>query len=245
MISNNQSKFIKSLHLKKSRREQNCFFVEGRINVLEALRSDYRVNAVFVCEEFEHEVSSIISKDTTFDLIKETELQKIGTYQSNNFGIAILESSDKEVAYDPNQWSLALDGISDPGNLGTIVRTADWFGIKTIYCSPESVDFYNPKVINATKGSFARVNVQYVDLSQFLKEKVVISAEMSGKNLYQFNWPSGGVILMGNESHGVSEALSLMSSNKITIPKMGKAESLNVAIATSVICAELRRLSLT
>jgi RNA methyltransferase, TrmH family len=240
MLSNSSSKFIKSLQLKKYRREHSSFFVEGRINVLEVLESNFEVISVLVTSEYVSEVKDYLKVGIELIEVKEADLAKIGTYQSNNFGLAVVRMPDENISNFNNQeWSLAFDDINDPGNLGTIVRTADWFGIKNIYCSMESVDFYNPKVINSTKGSFSRVNVHYVDLEEFLKDKEVVSAEMNGTNLHQYIWATGGVILMGNESHGVKNSLSKLCKQKITIPRVGGAESLNVAVATSIIIADL------
>ena len=240
MLSSSSSKFIKSLQLKKYRKEHSCFFVEGRINVLEVLCSDFVVKTVLVTAEYQKEVEKVVQNGVEIIVVKINDLEKIGTYKSNNFGLAVVEMPNyATIDFSVDSWSLAFDDINDPGNLGTIVRTADWFGIKNIYCSLESVDFYNPKVINSTKGSFTRVKIHYVDLAQFLADKHVVSAEMNGRDLYQFEWPKKGVLLMGNESHGVSSALSGLCSSKITIPKLGGAESLNVSIATAIICSDI------
>ncbi len=239
MLSNNNSKFIKSLQLKKHRTEHSCFFVEGRINVLEVLQSSYKVKTVLVTNEFYKEVKEFINAETELIEVKEADLEKIGTYTTNNFGLAVVYMSESKTHFDENSWSLAFDDINDPGNLGTIVRTADWFGIKNIYCSKESVDFYNPKVINSTKGSFTRVSVHYLDLDIFLKDKSVVSAEMKGTNVFDFNWSHGGVLLMGNESHGVRNSLSKICKDKITIPRIGHAESLNVAVATAIFLSDM------
>jgi RNA methyltransferase, TrmH family len=239
MISNNQSKIIKSLQLKKYRKLHSSFFVEGRLNVLEVLKSNLKIKHLFITENAENEVRDLIHEQVQLSFVTEKELEKVGTFKSNNFGLVIVEMADDEVVYDENEWCIALDGINDPGNLGTIIRTADWFGIKTIYCSLDSVDVYNPKVLNSTKGSFSRLNVKYVDLNIFLKNKVVVTAEMEGENLYDYNWGSGGVLIMGNESHGVSKDISQLCTSKITIPSFGQAESLNVGVATAIICSDI------
>jgi RNA methyltransferase, TrmH family len=242
MLSSSKSKFIKSLQLKKFRQEQNCFFVEGKINVMECLLSNFQLISLFLTHSALELIEKIIPKNVEINLVSESDLEKVGTYQSNNFGIAVLAMPQKSsVFYDENEWSLAFDTINDPGNLGTIIRTADWFGIKNIYCSADSVDVFNPKVLNSTKGSFARVNVHYLGLETFLKDKIVVSAEMNGEPLSSYNWKKGGILLMGNESHGVKKELSDLCVAKLTIPKIGKAESLNVAVATSLFCYEMKR----
>ena len=239
MISNNQSKIIKSLQLKKYRKLHSSFFIEGKINVLEALESNFVVKTVFVTLEHEELVRSKCSESVEIVSVNDKELQKVGTYKTNNFGIAILEIPLSEKTYNKDEWSIALDDINDPGNLGTIIRTADWFGIRNIYCSMDSVDVYNPKVLNSTKGSFSRVSVHYVDLNDFLTDKFTVTAEMEGESLYDFHWPKGGILIMGNESHGVSKSISELAKAKVTIPSQGKAESLNVGIATAIICSDI------
>ena len=136
---------LKSLQLKKYRKLHSSFFIEGRINVLEALDSNFVIKTVFVTKEYEDLIKDKCSEDIDIVLINEKELQKIGTYKTNNFGVAILEIPATEINYNKNEWSLALDDINDPGNLGTIIRTADWFGIKNIYCSLDSYSFTNVK----------------------------------------------------------------------------------------------------
>jgi RNA methyltransferase, TrmH family len=240
MLSNNLSKFIKSLQLKKYRAEHSCFFVEGRVNVLEVVRSNFNVKMVLVTQEFFDEVKENALPNLQIELVKESDLEKNGTFKSNNFGLAVVEiPQNTDLNYNPGEWSLAYDQINDPGNFGTIIRTADWFGIKNIYCSLDSVDLYNPKVVNSTKGSFTRVKVHYVDLNEFLADKNFVTAEMDGKNLYDFKWEQGGVILMGNESHGVDKSLSKKATVKLTIPKIGDAESLNVAVASAIFCSDM------
>ena len=144
-----------------------------------------------------------------------------------------------------SQLTIALDKVQDPGNMGTIIRTADWFGIHNIVCSSDSVDIYNPKVIQATMGSFFRVNIVYTDLKKFFSnnsELAVCGALLDGENIYKKQLTTEGtVLLMGNESKGIAEELLPFVTEKIKIPSYGKAESLNVATATAIICAEIKR----
>ena len=233
MITKNQIKLIKSLTLKKNREKHQLFVVEGIKNVAEALNSDYEVDSLFATNNW-------ITENPTIDTIKVThrELKRISNQKNPNEVLALVRIKENRTP-DTSKITLVLNDINDPGNLGTIIRTADWFGIKNLYLSKDSVDVYNPKVLNSTKGSFSRVSVHYVDLEEFLVGKVGVSAEMIGENLYDFEWPLGGVIIMGNESHGVSEKVSSLCSNKITIPSFGGAESLNVGVATSIICSDI------
>lgn len=242
MLSNSTSKFIKSLQLKKFRNAHSSFFVEGKVNVLEILTSRYSISHLLVTKEFFSLVQSLASSKTEVIEVTEKDLLKVGTFKSNTFGLAVATIPEPtSITLEPGEWAIALDDVNDPGNLGTILRTADWFGVSKVFCSLDTVDFYNPKVINATKGSFARVEVVYTDLTHLLANHVGVSAEMDGEPLYGFYWPkSGGLIVMGNESHGVSNAISALCQHQITIPKFGQAESLNVAIATSIICSDLR-----
>lgn len=139
-----------------------------------------------------------------------------------------------------NKFTLVLDGVQDPGNMGTIIRTADWFGIKNIICSADTVDVYNPKVVQATMGSLARVNIIYTELDDFISHMnlPVYGALLNGDNLYKTNFGTEGLIVMGNEGNGISPQIQQLITNKITIPRIGGAESLNVAIATAIFCSE-------
>ena len=141
------------------------------------------------------------------------------------------------------KFSLALDGVQDPGNMGTIIRTVDWFGIQHVICSEDTVDVYNPKVVQATMGSLSRVAIHYVDLKTTLPalNLPVFGALLNGQNIYQTNFGSEGVIVMGNEGNGISEGLQQIVGHPVTIPQVGAAESLNVAVATAIFCSELYR----
>lgn len=242
-MKNELLKFIKSLQLKKFRKAHSSFFVEGKVNVLEALDSEFTVTHLLLTPEGIENCAKMGLKKYNVVSVSEKELKNIGTYKSNSFGLAVLKMPNHlDKSLRKGEWALALNNVNDPGNLGTIIRTADWFGIKTVYCSAETVDFYSPKVINSTKGSFSRVSVIYKDLIDVIKNKETVTAEMTGASLYDFKWSNeGGIILMGNESHGVSLELSSLADKKLTIPQVGGAESLNVAIATSIFCSELAR----
>lgn len=246
MLSKNTVKFIKSLHQKKYRSESRKFFVEGEKSVLEVLNSDFSVDLVLVTEEFQQKHSKII-KSFQGELIQVTQnqLEQVGQYQSNDSALAVV-SMKENFYFEPakEELILALDDIRDPGNLGTIIRVADWYGIKKLVFSPQTAEFYNPKVIQATMGSFTRVQFFYEDLGKvFDKWKVpVYGAFLDGENIHQLKKPAAGVLLMGNEAKGISSEMEKKVTQKVTIPGFGEAESLNVAIATAILCDNFKRL---
>lgn len=240
-LSKIKAKYIKSLQLKKNRDKEKRFLVEGRKSVLEFLHSDYRVVMLVGTEEFYDQHSF---PEGTYEsyLAKSHELATIGSLKSNNAAIAIF--AQKEITLlSPEQKGiiLALDGINDPGNLGTIIRTADWFGVKTLLLNDESVDPYNPKVINASKGSMCRVMVYEQSLVDYLKAYPldVFAADMNGISLDKIQPVESGMIIMGNESHGIQSSIEAFITKKITIPSIGHAESLNVGVATGIVCYSL------
>lgn len=244
MISKQQQKYVQSLHNKKYRTEYGKFLVEGEKAILEILNSDYEIENIF-CTESLKEKLPFNSKFTAFNICKEEEIQAISTFKTNNAGVAVVNQKKDNFNKQSteNQIFLILDDIKDPGNLGTIIRLADWYGIEDIYCSPNTVEFYNPKVIASTMGSFARVSVHYLELAPFITElKVPISgAFLGGKNIHglSFNTPFGLVI--GSESHGISSEIEKLIDTKITIPRVGLAESLNAAVATGIILDNIFR----
>ena len=239
MITKNQIKYIQSLQLKKNRILHQSFLVEGAKNVLELLNSDFTIEMLLATEPFYKENRNVLDKQNIqFEIVNDTEIEKMGTFSSNNAALAIVKTKKTDQLLAENELVLVLDDIRDPGNLGTIIRIADWYGLKNIVCSKNTVDFYNPKVIAATMGSFLRVNVYYADLVDFLKdknEKFIGAAVMNGRSIYDISLPNNGFLVIGNESNGISaEVLSLVNEH-ITIPKRGGAESLNAGIATAII----------
>jgi RNA methyltransferase, TrmH family len=245
MLSKNTLKFIKSLQQKKFRKQENAFFVEGSKNVTELLDSDFDITHLLYTEKFESENRNLLKgfKGEAF-LVTQKILESAGSFQSNDSALAVA----KIKVNDPPQIAkselmLALDDVRDPGNLGTIIRIADWYGIKHIICSEESADIYNPKVLNSSMGSFTRVNVYYTDLYTYLPtlDLPIYGAFLGGKDIHQQNLKSTGIILMGNESNGISERIGELVTERLTIPRFGHAESLNVAIATAIICDNFKR----
>jgi len=242
-LSKTKAKYIKSLQLKKNRDKEKKFLVEGKKSILEFLNSNFKLSLLVGTKEFFDERLFPGEREEEF-LAKPEELAAIGTLKTNNAALAIFHMAEERIlSAETPGIILALDGINDPGNLGTIIRTADWFGINTVILNDSSVDPYNPKVINASKGSLSRVAVYRQPLVPFLSQYSgdVFAAEMYGSSLDTLAPIESGVIIMGNESHGISSAVEKYLTKKITIPLHGAAESLNVAVATGIICYMLTR----
>lgn len=212
--------------------------VEGNKTIKEIPASRYRIQDIFTLnrDEFKN-----IFDDA--EEIFESDLKRISFLQHPKDSVAVCERIDSEIL--PNiPVQLVLDGIQDPGNLGTIIRLADWFGIEQIVCSEDTVDFYNPKVIQASMGSFLRVNVVYTDISEFLNktDSTIIGTDMDGENFYEFNYPEKFCLVLGNEGNGIRPETEELLTNKITIPRFGKSkatESLNVSMAAGIILGQI------
>ncbi|SMC75791.1 RNA methyltransferase [Moheibacter sediminis] len=236
MLTNSDSKLINSLVKKKFRQKYNKFTVEGVKIIDELIKSPFRIDKIYT-------TSAIFnSKSVEQILISENELKKISQLVQPNTALALCEIPQQK-KMNLNGLVIALDDIRDPGNLGTIIRLADWFGIEQIICSYETVDIYNSKVIQATMGSFLRVQVNYVDLKEVFStyKNPILGTFMDGKNIYKMDFPSDAILLMGNEANGISDELIPFVSHRITIPRFGKlqqTESLNVAMATGILLSE-------
>jgi RNA methyltransferase, TrmH family len=247
------------LALKKHRTETGLFIVEGRKGILELLSSDFKVVRVYAtiteselidsaCATYQERTGN---PSPIVTIVNEKTLTSLGTLETSSAGLAVarMRTSIDEasiLAVAQSAYVLVLDDIQDPGNLGTIIRTADWFGITHIVTSPTTVDVYNPKVIRASMGSFTRTCMTELPLESLLltaKEKNIPSygAFLSGTSVHETRFEGNGFIVMGSESHGIQEELRKQLTHEITIPKHGHAESLNVAIATGVILATLRK----
>ena len=240
MVSKNQIKLITSLQQKKYRFAHQLFFAEGIKVIQELVESNFELVHLYTTQNDFEEVSK--DKKT---IIPESDLKKITALATPNSCLAVFKMpAEKKIG--ESGLILALDSIRDPGNLGTILRLCDWFGIDQLICSKETVDIYNPKVVQATMGSIARVNVNYVDLENFVSQAKlpVFGTFMDGNNIYKTNLPQEGIIIMGNEANGISPELEKLIKNRLTIPRFGtlqKTESLNVATATAIILSEFRR----
>lgn len=245
MLSKNQIKYINSLQQKKFRQEHQSFIVEGAKSVLELIQSDFEVELLFVTDDFYKENESLLEKQPIRpEIVMQAELERVGLFSSNNAALATVKiKANQEIFAQENEYVLILDDIRDPGNLGTIIRVADWYGIKKIVCSKETVDFYSPKVISSTMGSFTRVAIYYTDLVTFLNANKlkVYGTFLDSANVHQTQFAEAAYIVIGNEANGISEGVERLVTDKITIPRFGAAESLNAGIATAVICDNLRR----
>lgn len=240
MVSKNQIKLITSLQQKKYRKEHKMFIAEGKKVIQELLNSNFELEHLFATQAFFKEI--IASKTTIVD---SNDLKKISALTTPNDCLAIFKIPNQR---DINSTGLivALDDIRDPGNLGTIIRLCDWYGISELVCSEETVDIYNPKVVQATMGSIARVNINYLNLSDFLdkNELPVFGTFMDGENIYKTELPKQGIIVMGNEANGISEIIENNVNRRLSIPRFGdlqQTESLNVATATAIILSEFKR----
>ena len=237
MLSKAKIKFIKSLQIKKYRKQEQRFVVEGAKSVRELLSSDFDVQTVIGTSEFLTSVNPH-SRVEIFEVTVK-ELQGLGEFQTNDSAIAVAKVKPNDpFSVDGNEFALVLDDIRDPGNLGTIIRTADWFGLRKIVASNETADFYNQKVINATMGSFTRIKMFYADLASYLEQaKVpVFGTYLNGTELIRTDFGAGGLIVIGNESKGIGQDLEKFITHKVTIPRVGEAESLNAAIAAGILC---------
>ncbi|AMR31952.1 RNA methyltransferase [Mucilaginibacter sp. PAMC 26640] len=243
MLSKSQISLLTSLQHKKFRRENGLFLVEGYKSIIEFLDSPYLIHTIYHTPDIASKLLNL-SRKINFQEISLSELQKVSTLKNPADAIAAVNIpqwaglSDKDLK---NKFTLVLDGVQDPGNMGTIIRTADWFGITNIICSEDTVDVYNPKVVQATMGSLARMNINYTDLREVLKSVnlPVYGALLNGKSIYETNFGAEGVLVMGNEGNGIRPEIEQLITNAITIPRIGGAESLNVAIATAIFCSEI------
>lgn len=240
MLSKNEHKYIQSLCQKKQRQSEGLFIAEGAKLVDELLQSNYPVKKLYALEDWVKQNKIAVAVTT----VTEIELEKISGLQTPNQVLAIVEQ--KEPSSEPelnNQLTLVLDGIQDPGNLGTIIRIADWFGIKQVVASEDTVELYNPKVIQSTMGSFTRVNVWYRSLHAFLTTAniPIYGALLNGKNMHGEPPVTEGLLVIGNESKGISKELLPFISHPITIPRLGGAESLNAAVAAGIIVSHLKK----
>ncbi|MEC4116764.1 RNA methyltransferase [Myroides phaeus] len=243
MVTKNQIKLIKSLHQKKYRKEHQLFIAEGVKVIGELLKSSLVLEHIYCTEELNFEVSS-----SMVSLVSKDDMKKMSALTTNSNCLAVFHCA-KEEEVDYNDIVVALDNIRDPGNLGTIIRLCDWFGIRHIICTSETVDVYNPKVVQATMGSMVRVNLVYGDLEQMIKNAADVSVYgtfMDGDSIYKQEFVNKGIIVMGNEANGISKTIESLVTQKIAIPRFGslqQTESLNVAMAASIVINEFRRIN--
>lgn len=242
MVSKNDVKRIKQLEYKKYRQREGLFVAEGPKVVGDLLRCGFRPKMLFATDEWQEGTGT----NFVVERVSNDELRKISFLQHPQQVLALMPIPQHQQNPTPEGLCLALDGIQDPGNLGTIIRIADWFGIKDIFCSMDTADAWSPKVVQATMGSIARVNIFYVDLRQTLRDTAlpIYGTLLDGENIYRQELSEVGIIVMGNEGNGISFPIRQLISQKLFIPCYhdgDTAESLNVAIATAITCAEFRR----
>ncbi len=241
MITAAEIKFVKSLQAKKKRYAERLFVVEGKKMVTELLKSSYNVKEVYNTEK---NIADELQGLENLRIITEVEMKRISGLDTPTDVLAIVHMPDNSTEVDINNTVIALENIQDPGNLGSIIRTADWFGVRTIFCSENTVDIYNSKVVQASMGSLFRVSVKYCNLISELNKAqtnfktCAYATVMNGENAFQTEFDSSQIILFGNEGKGISEELLAICKNKITIPAFSdgatKPESLNVAASVAV-----------
>ena len=239
MVVKSQIKFIKSLQQKKYRSRHKMFIAEGIKTVRELLLSSYKEYAIYSTDP-----NLFTDLDLDCHHITKSELDRISGFKNPNTVLGVFYIPEATpINFD--DWIVALDGINDPGNLGTIIRLCDWFGIKHLLCSEDTVDCYNPKVLQASMGSLARVNIIYTSLNEVFSncDVPVYGAFMNGEVVYEKELPKAGILVMGNEANGISDALTSRITTKVGIPQFGKktTESLNVGTATAILLHEIRR----
>jgi TrmH family RNA methyltransferase len=243
MLTNKQIKLINSLHSKKGRTENQLFLVEGEKAISELVSSSLKIQFIVLNETIEQlKLYSNLTNSIYYE--SDISIQKLSTLVSNNFGIAVVEMPVLTDDVDLNKISVVLDGVRDPGNLGTIIRICDWYGIRHLIMSKDCTEYYNPKVISASMGSFSRIKHLYVDLEMYLKsfpDKLKIGALLNGENIHEFEFPDSGFIIFGNESNGISDSILKLINKPVTIPRFGDAESLNVGISCAVFLDNLVR----
>lgn len=245
MLSKAQISLIRSLSHKKFRQQHRLFVVEGNKSVREFMHSGYQIYAIYATDEASAKLGKI-PQNIKLQKLEPNTFNKISGLKSPQGSLALVELPEPTGLLPEDlrgKTTLVLDDVQDPGNLGTIIRTAEWFGIEHLICSSGTVDAYNPKVVQATMGSLARVKVVYVELETWLADTdlPIYGALLSGTSIYETAFCSEALILLGNEGNGIRQSLVDKIQHAVTIPRIGRAESLNVAIATTIFCSEAMR----
>ena len=242
MVNDKQIKIIKSLKLKKNRIKHNLFVAEGDKTILELILADFKINSLYSINTYIKGVENSVVQ------LSKSELNKMSNLSNpkNSLGVFEIPKSKK---IDYNKLIIGLDNISDPGNLGTIIRLCDWFGVEDLICSLETVDCYNPKVVQASMGSISRINITYLDLQKTIENNSIktYGTYMQGDSLYELDEIQKGLVLFGNEANGINPNLSKFIDKRLSIPRFGKlkkTESLNVASALSIVLSENARKSI-
>lgn len=245
MISKNEVKYIRSLGQQKGRSETGTFLAEGAKIVSEMIiHCPEQIEKIYAIKSF---IDANIHFGHAIPMIEVDHdmLVRLSQMQNPNQALALMKKFDFPMpAYDSKEWLLCLDGIQDPGNLGTIIREADWFGIQHMLCSQNCVDVYNWKVVQASMGSVARVGVHTVELTDWIRsyKGPVLGMLLEGTALHQFSFPEYGLIVIGSEGSGISNQVQSLLTHSLTIPSSGQAESLNAAVATGIVLWEMKRI---
>lgn len=244
-LTKNEIKFIKSLHLKKNRTTEQLFIVEGEKLISELYnQTKFKVKNLFITDDYDHNQTP---KNVDYTLISNKDLERISTLKSPNKALAVVhQTPPNQINFEDDNLILVLDDINDPGNLGTIIRTADWFGITQIIASKNTVELFNPKVIQSSMGAVYRINYLITDLQHIISQLkqnhyTILGAVINGENIYQTSITKKTALIMGSESHGINPEILKEITQKVSIPKFGKTESLNVAIATGILLSEYKR----
>jgi TrmH family RNA methyltransferase len=246
MLSKNQLKKLKRLQRKKERLNSGLFVVEGKKIVAEMLQSNVSFSELYALDSWFDKNPSFLQADNCF-VLSEKDLAQVSTLKTPNEVLLVLkqkEQSSFDVLFDESL-VLALDAVNDPGNLGTIIRLADWFGVQHILCTSDTVDQYNPKTVQSAMGSINRIQLHYGDLSQMLsnlKSHTIYASDLNGDSIYSIDFSKKSILLMGSESHGISDGILSVVNKKITIPTFSNSgiDSLNVATATAIVLSEFR-----
>jgi len=240
MLSKSHIKLITSLQQKKYRNKYNLFVVEGKKSVLEFINSDFELDSLFYTDDFSGNLPT-----NNAQLISVNELKKISALKNPNQILGIFKIAISNTILDSGL-VVVLDSINDPGNLGTIIRLCDWFGVNQLVCSLDTVDCFNPKVVQASMGSLTRLSIVYTGLNEYLSNtsSPIFASLMDGDTIYNTDLPNNAILVLGNEANGISESIIDLATDKISIPRFGvlhKTESLNVATATAILLSEFRR----
>ncbi|MGB0260797.1 MAG: TrmH family RNA methyltransferase [Flavobacteriaceae bacterium] len=237
MFSKSRAKFIQQLAQKKQRVQHGLFVVEGHKSVHEFIQSGYTPKELYVTN-----AASFENHEAT--VVKSYEMKSLSHLKTPSNALAVFTMPSPSTPQQTD-FILALDGIQDPGNMGTLIRLCDWFGVKDLVCSHDTVDCYNPKVVRATMGSLARVGVHYVDLPHWLasqKNYTTVGASMSGTSVYETSITTPTILVVGNEGQGLSDAVASQLQKQVSIPRYGRAESLNAAMAAGILMGEITRI---
>ncbi len=243
MLTKARIKHLQSLKLKKYRQNYAEFIIEGDKLITEALLGKAELMLLMATKKWFENNTIRIPEHLAIEELEERELEKLSSLKTPQSVIALVKApvNTFENSDFNKEWVIVLDGINDPGNLGTIIRSADWFGVKIVVCSEDCVELYNPKVIQASMGSLFRVKVMYTDISPFLRKSTQkkYAATLDGSDINSLQFDNPGILVIGNESHGIREEIIELCDQKISIPRIGKAESLNAAVAAAILLSKI------